>query len=194
MLKKGFVYVLVMPLKTPGVLQFRVAVRDEASGKIGSASQIVEVPNLEKQRLTLSSLAVEDVTISTWENITKGKVGNGPGQIKVPSTLPYDTVLRQFYPGTVLRYGYEVYNAKLGSSGPKLESQTRIYQNDKVIVDGAVKKVAVNDQSDPKHVQVSGAVMLRDNLAPGDYVLHVLVTDTSAKKTATQLFPFEIVK
>ena len=39
-----------------------------------------------------------------------------------------------------------------------------------------------------------GAVMLQDKLAVGDYVLQVLVTDTVAKKTATQIFPFEIIK
>ena len=194
MLKKGFVYVLVMPLKTAGVLQFRVAVRDEGSGKIGSASQVIEVPDLKKQKLAIASLAVEDVSLETWDNITKGKVGSGPGQVKVPSTLPYDTVLKRFRSGTVLRYGFEVYNAKADGAAPRLETRTRILQHDRVVVDGAVKKVEPNPQGDPKHVQISGAVMLKDDLPAGDYVLQVLVTDLAAKKSAAQIFPFEIVK
>jgi VWFA-related protein len=195
MLQKGFVYVLVMPLKSTGLLQYRVAVRDEASGKVGSASQIIDVPDLKSQKLFISSLAVEDVSMDTWQNITAGKVGNGPGQIKISSTLPYDTVLKQFPAGSVLRYGYEAYNARAdGKGAPKLQAQARILQNDKVIVDGALKKIEPDTIRDPKRVQISGAMMLKDTLAPGDYALQVIVYDTAAKKTATQLFPFELVK
>jgi hypothetical protein len=195
MLKKGFVYVLILPLKTPGLLQYRVAVRDEASGKVGSAAQVIDVPNLAKQKLAISSLAVENVSMATWDDITKGKVGNAPGQVRVPSTLPYDTVLKQFPAGTVLRYGYEVYNAKTDSNGrPRLEVQTRVMQNDRVIIGGNLTKVEQGAQGDPKHVQVTGAMLLKDTLTPGDYVLQVIVYDTVAKKSATQLFPFEIIK
>ncbi len=195
MLKNGFVYVLLMPVKNPGVYQYRVAVRDTASGKIGSASHVVEVPNLAKKDLAISSLAVEGVTPSIWQNIMQGKVGNNPGQIQVASTLLYDTVLRQFVAGNVLRYGYEVYNAKLdGKSAPHLETQIRILQNDKVVVEGASVKFDPASQPDMKHLKISGAVMLRDTLPVGDYVLQVIVNDTSTRKRAVQLFPFEIIK
>jgi VWFA-related protein len=195
MLDKGFVYVLIMPVKKPGTYQYRVALRDSDSGKIGSASQVIEVPNLVKQKLTLSSLAVENVNMTTWQNITQGKVGNGPNQIKVASTLLYDSVLKQFAPGTVLRYGFEVYNAKAGGSEmPKLETQAKIWQNNMAVVQGNINKFDASTQKDPKHIRISGAMMLKDSLAAGDYVLQLIVTDTSGKQTASQLFPFEIVK
>lgn len=191
MLWNGFVYVLMMPIKKAGVYQYRVALRDTASGKIGSASQVVDIPDLGKGRLTISSLAVEGVSPVTWQNISQGKVGTNPGQQQVVSTLLYDTVLKQFPAGTVLRYGFEVYNAKLdNSASAHLETQVKIVQNNRTIVEGAVTKV--NTPQGP--VRVSNAVMLKDTLAVGDYVLQVIVTDTAAKKTATQLFPFEIVK
>jgi hypothetical protein len=195
MLDKGFVYVLIMPVKKPGTYQYRVALRDSDSGKIGSASQVIDVPDLAKQKLTLSSLAVENVNMTTWQNITQGKVGNGPNQIKVASTLLYDSVLKQFAPGTVLRYGFEVYNAKSGGSEmPKLETQAKIWQNNMAVVQGNVNKFDASTQKDPKHIRISGAMMLKDSLAAGDYVLQLIVTDTSGKQTASQLFPFEIVK
>jgi len=195
MMQKGFVYVLMVPIKSPGVYQYRVAVRDKTSGKVGSTSQIIEVPDLGKRKLTLSNLFAENVSMSVWQNIAAGKVGNGPGQMQVPSTLLYDTVLRKFVAGSVLRYGFEVYNAKGETqSMPKLETQAQILQNDRVVVEGNLNKVDSSTQTDPKHVRVSGAIMLKDTLQPGDYLLKMTVVDRAGKQTATQVLPFTIVK
>lgn len=195
MMQKGFVYVLIMPIKTAGVFQYRVAVRDTTSGKIGSAAQVVEVPDLGKRKMTISSLAVENVSMSIWQNIAAGKVGTGPGKIQVPSTLLYDTVLRQFKAGTVVRYGFEVYNAKGdGQSMPKLETQATILQNEGVVVEGSLNKVDASAQTDSKRMKVSGAIMLKDSLQPGDYLLRLTVFDRAGKQVASQILPFAIVK
>lgn len=195
MLKKGFVYVLMVPVKAPGLYQYRVALRDFSSGKIGSAMQVVEVPNLSKHKLTVSSLAVENVSMAIWQNIADGKVGNKPGQIQVPSSILYDTVLRQFQSGTVLRYGFEVYNAKAERPAvPHLETQAKILQSNRVVVQGNPVKFDASAQPDPKHVKISGNMLLNNNLQAGDYVLQVVVTDTVSKQVSTQIFPFEIVK
>jgi VWFA-related protein len=195
MMQKGFVYVLMMPMKNPGVYQYRVAVRDTTSGKVGAASQIIEVPDLSKRKLTVSSLAAENVSMTIWQNIAAGKVGTGPGQVQVPSTLLYDTVLRQFKAGTVLRYGFEVYNAKGdGQSMPKLETQAKILQNNTAVIEGSLNKIDASAQNDPKRVRVSGAIMLKDTLQPGDYLLQLAVFDRAGKQTATQILPFKIVK
>lgn len=194
-LDRGFVYVLIMPLERDGVYQYRVAVRDAASGKIGSASQIINVPDLSKKKLALSDLAVESVALSTWQNIAAGKVGNGPGQVQIASTLLQDTVLRQFKSGTVLRYGFEVYNARSdGSAMPKLDTQAKILQNGTVVVEGNLNHVDTSNQKDPRRVRVSGAIMLKDSLQPGDYLLELSVVDRSGKQTGTQVLAFEIVK
>jgi len=195
MLRNGFVYVLIMPVKQSGVYQYRVALRDADTGKIGSASQILEIPDLSKRKLTVSSMAVENVSMATWKNITDGKVGNAPGQMQLTSTLLYDTVLRQFPAGTVLRYGFEVYNAKTdGGHMPQLETQTKIFQNNQAMVVGNVMKFNADGQADPRHLRVSGNIMLKDTLPAGDYALQVMVRDLNSKQTTTQLFPFEIVK
>ncbi len=195
MLKKGFVYVLIMPVKKPGVYQYRVALRDTGSGKIGSASQVVEVPDLTKNKLSISSVAVEGVSPAIWQSIAQGKVGTNPGQVQVASTLLYDTVIKQFPAGTVLRYGYEVYNAKPGDGSiPRLETQIKILQNNRTVVEGNLTKFDASSQADAKHLRLSGAVMLNENLSAGDYVLQIIVNDTVSKQRAVQLFPFEITK
>jgi VWFA-related protein len=195
MLKKGFMYVLVMPFKKPGVYQYRAALRDSASGKIGSASQVVEVPDLARQKLTISSLAVENLSPTVWQKIVEGKVGSQPGQVQIPSTLLYDTVLKSFRAGSVLRYGYEVYNAKPGGAArPQLETQIRILQNDRVVVEGVVSKPDTSAQTTGAPVRISNAVMLKEALPPGDYVLELMVNDLVTKQRAYQLFMFEVTK
>ena len=111
-----------------------------------------------------------------------------------PSTLVYDTVLRKFVAGSVLRYGLEVYNAKSDGGTPNLETQAQILQNNSVVVEGNLNKVNAPGLLDPKHVRVSGAILLKDALQPGDYLLKLTVFDRSGKQTATQILPFEIVK
>jgi VWFA-related protein len=193
MLKNGFVYVLIVPARKPGLYQYRVALRDEASGKIGSASQLVEIPDLQKQAFAVSSIGVEAVTPATWQLISQGKVGNGSGQTQVASTFLYDTVLKEFRPGTVLRYGVEVYDAKPDKSGaPQLEATVKIVQNGKILITGHTNRVDGKGVPDPKNIRISGAVMLKDDMPPGDYVLHVLVRDLISKKFATQIFPFTL--
>jgi VWFA-related protein len=190
MIKSGFVYVLMLPIKNPGVYQYRVALRDAASGKIGTASQVVGIPDLSKQRLTMSSLAVENVSIPTWQLITQGKIGNGTGQSQLKSTLLYDTVLRQFVPNSVLRYGFEVYNAKpANGAGYRFESQANILQNDKALIQGNVNKVDLDAGQVPR---VSGALTLTDQLKPGEYALEINIKDLESKQTTKQLFPFQI--
>jgi hypothetical protein len=180
-------------LKKPGVYQFRVAVRDVATGLIGSAQQIVEVPDASKNSLVLSSIAVEDVSNDTWLNIAQGKVGSGPGQVQVPSTLLYDTVLRRFPAGSVLRYGCEIYSA---SKAPMqvLETQASIYHDTTLVLGGSIKKIDVSNRKDQRRIALTGALTLAGSLQPGDYVLHLTVSDRAGNRSATQIFPFEVVK
>src|SRR6185369_7012156 len=50
-------YTHKLPLK-PGIYQVRVAARDDKSGRVGSAAQWIEIPDLNSKTLTLSSLLV----------------------------------------------------------------------------------------------------------------------------------------
>ena len=45
-----------LPVKKPGAFQLRIAVRDVPTGRVGSANQFIEVPNLNKNRLALSGI------------------------------------------------------------------------------------------------------------------------------------------
>ena len=58
-LQTGFVYNLRMPVKRPGPYELRIALRDVGADRIGSASQFIDVPDLGKRQLTLSSLFMQ---------------------------------------------------------------------------------------------------------------------------------------
>jgi VWFA-related protein len=140
---EGFVYHFTFPVKKPGAYQYRVAIRDTQSGKVGSASQFIEVPDLKKDRLSTSSIVLESVTAAEWQKQAD------PTAIRAPSNPMGDTALRRIKAGTVLRYGYEIYNAKLDTTKrPALEARIRVFRDGKVILDGKQSPIVLLGQTD----------------------------------------------
>jgi VWFA-related protein len=189
-LANGFVYRFIFPVKKAGAYQYRVAIRDAQSGRIGSASQFIEVPDLKKDRLTVSSIILENLTADQWRTLTvSGVAGAGADPVA-------DTALRRVKLGSVLRYGYEVYNAKLNATRlPQLETKIRVFRDGELVLDGRVTPVELRGQTDLAHLRIGGAVAIGQKLQPGDYILQVVVTDQAAKgKIATQFVQFEVVQ
>jgi VWFA-related protein len=186
--KTGFVYDFTVPVKKPGAYQLRVAIRDHGSDRVGSANQFIEVPNLKKDRLTLSGVVLENLTLADWKLRDAGK----PTTI-TPDPMT-DTSLRQFRRGTVLNYGFAVFNSRPGSAESSgLSSYIRIYRDGKLIYEGKPQPVP---PAAGKNVNVAGSVVLGKEMLPGDYVMQIVVTDKLAKEkynTAGQFVQFEIV-
>jgi VWFA-related protein len=59
--QNGFFYTVAHAVKKPGAYQLRVAVRDTATEKVGSASQFIEVPDVKKGKLVLTGLMVRSL-------------------------------------------------------------------------------------------------------------------------------------
>jgi len=192
-LKSGFIYDFTFPIKKPGAYQLRVALLDKATEKVGSANQFVEVPNLKKERLTLSGIVLENIGLDEWRRIGEGK----PAADGKQSDPVSDTALRQFKRGTILSYGAEVFNAKLDAAKqPKLTYQLRIFRDGKLFFEGKAKPFAAANQTDYKKINVNGSLSLGAEMQSGDYVLQIVVTDNLAKekrKLAAQFVQFEII-
>ena len=187
-IKEGFVYDFTFPIKKPGAYQLRVALRDHESENVGSANQFVEVPNLKKNHLTLSGVVLENVSFENWDKSNKG--------IAVSDTVSdplTDTALRQFKRGTVLNYGFTIYNAKPPAN---LTSQIRLFLDGKPIFEGKPIPVSSSGQTLLKSVDHSASLNLGTAMAAGEYVLQIIITDNLAKgkrRTVNQFVQFEVV-
>jgi len=191
-LSSGFVYHFPFPVKKPGAYQLRVAIRDASENKVGSASQFVEVPNLKKNRLTISGIVLENLTIQQWNKTQANET------FADASNPMNDTSVRRFKRGTILRYGSEIYNARLeATQKPNLTTQLRLFSDGKLIFSGKQVPVELLGQTDLQRIKFVGALNLGTNMTAGDYVLQIVVTDNLAKekqKISTQFVQFEIVE
>ncbi len=200
LINDGFVYYFTLPVKKPGAYQYRVAIRDNVSGKVGSANQFIEVPNLKKNYLTVSGIVLENLTVAQWQKLTDGSaaapLGASGNSVQNPTDPMNDTSLRRFKRGSVLRYGYEIYNAKLDASQkPNLLAQVKIFRDGKPLLEGKNAALELAEQPDRQRLKTVGALSLGNEMKPGDYVLQVVVTDNLAKKKqqiAAQFIQFEI--
>lgn len=186
MLGKGFVYTLSVPVKKSGAYQFRIALRDTVSNKVGSASQFIEVPDINK-RMALSNLILDNFTVPEWQ-----KIRLGGSRDESERSVLLDTTLRQYKRGTILRCDYTIYNPP---PGQQIESQFRLIKDGKVVYEEAPTAVKLAGQTDLRRLAAAGAFSLGANLENGNYVLQVIVTDkTNAKNFAAQYVEFEIIE
>jgi VWFA-related protein len=158
----------------PGLYQVRVAVRERGSGRTGSAQQWIEVPDISRGGLQLSSLFLAERSSSTGE------------QSSAPRTLMVD-VDHRFARSSVLRYQTYVYNAAPAgpNSAPDVEVQTRVLRDGRTLVTQPTQKVPTAPPADPARLPYWAEVSLAD-LPPGRYLLQVTAIDRTAKTSATQ--------
>jgi hypothetical protein len=193
MLRGGLVYRIHHAVKKPGGYQMRIALRDSDSGQVGSATQFVEVPDVAKGRLTLSSIVIAKAADLLSTKPAADDQAEGQVQDQDPNATP---AVRIFQPGTAIAYAYQVLNAQPDPQNhPELQVQTRLFRDGKQVYLGKPADFNGAGQPDPKHLLGAGSMKLGEKIAPGDYVLQVIVTDKLAKekyRVATQSMDFEI--
>ncbi|MFN2408067.1 MAG: VWA domain-containing protein [Pyrinomonadaceae bacterium] len=188
--KYGFTYNAVVPVKKPGAYQFRTALRDVPSTRVGSASQFVQVPDINKERLTTSGLLIKGMPLDRYLK------GENTAEDSDPMA---NTSVRQFRTPSALVYALAIYNAKIDNTTgkPNLTIQARLFRNGELVFTGNAVPFAAREQSDPKRLGGGGGIQLGTTMQPGEYVLQIVVTDLLAKdkyRVATQWMDFEIVK
>jgi VWFA-related protein len=192
LINDGFVYYFTLPVKKPGAYQYRVAIRDNASGRLGSANQFIEVPNLKKNYLTVSGIVLENLTAAQWQKFAAAPENKQPNQTDPMS----DTSRRRFARGSILRYGYEIYNARLDAAQkPNLSAQLKVFRDGKPILEGKNVPLELADQTDRQRLKATGALSLGSEMLAGEYVLQIIITDNLTKRKrqiAAQFVQFEI--
>jgi len=163
-----------LPLK-PGIYQVRVAARDDKSGRIGSAAQWIEIPDLSSKKLTLSSLLVGGEFIGASRDAAQEQM--------------VFSVDRRFAQGSQMTFLTMIYNA---GAPPRLDSQIEILRGGQRIVASPVRPIVIEDKTDLARIPYGATVALR-TLPPGRYVLRVTVNDRNANTSAVNQVLFEIV-
>lgn len=191
---EGLTYHVTVPVVKPGAYQFRVAVRDPAAQTVGTASQFIEIPNLKKRNHVLSGIVLDSFSTEVWQKA----VASDSASAELPSNSLGDTSLRRFRADSVIRYGFEVYNAKLDTAKrPNLTTRIRIIRDGKLVLDGKPQPLDLTGQTDMARIKSVGVVAFGKGSTPGDYILQIIVTDNLAKpkqQISTQYVQFEIVE
>jgi len=160
-----------------GAYQLRAVVRESETGRLGTVSQYLEVPDLSKKRLTMSSIFLYSVDLSAGSKAT-------------PVPL---TALRKLQRNLDLRYAAVIYNTKTEGSKPQLRYQLIISQDKKILLQEAEQPVSgtVQEGQMAKVGQYSLA-----KVPAGRYVLTLVVTDPLADKkdrTIVRSIDFDLI-
>jgi len=177
-LQHGILYSFSQPLKKHGPMQMRVAVRDSASDRIGSATHFLDVPDFDSGNLIVSGISLQGTT----------EQGKEPD----PGATP---AVRNFRPGQKVFYTYQIFNAGADpEKKARLHVQTILRQDQEIIYTSAPEELAFPASSDPKHRESTGVFQLSPTARFGDYSIEVRVTDLNGKpRVATQISDFSVI-
>jgi VWFA-related protein len=194
-LQSGLAYNLSVPIKRPGAYQLRVGVRDATTDRLGSAGQFIEVPDLTKNRLALSGIVISSTDPKAQGAAQAAASSSGTDEFE----QQIGSAVRRLRYGMLLDYGYVIYNAQLDkvTGKPQLQTQIRLMRDGQQVFAGRLNPFDTTGQTDMKRLIGGGRLQIGTEMAPGQYLLQITVTEALPKgktRTATQWIDFEVVK
>jgi VWFA-related protein len=166
-----------MPVKRAGAYQARLAVRDRATSKMGSAGQFVLVPDLKNKRPAVSGIVLG--------------LPNADQSIS-------NAGARRFRQNDDLYYAFNLYNAANESGQLRnLVMNVMLFRDGKNVYSGPEVPIVASNPKDLSRVFTHGKIKLTSNFEPGNYYLQVVVTERDTKTKAVpvvQWIDFEIEK
>lgn len=173
-LSEGLVYLNDFPVKKPGAYQLRSALRDAGSGLLGSSSQFIQIPNLSKDRLTLSGIIINAV------NSDAAKSASNSGNV-LEAEVQANPAARRFATNSELEYLAAIYGSRLDkqTGKPRLKLQFELYRDSTRIFQSPERPVRADQGGEekwPGWLDCGGRFQLK-NFAAGDYLLRLLIRD-----------------
>jgi VWFA-related protein len=181
--KRGLSYTYPVDVE-PGLYQVRVAARDAKSGLTGSAVQWVEIPDLTKGKLSLSSLLLGERAESTLEPVSSSAQNADSVGLSIS---------RRFSSHSYLRFLVFVYNALRTTTdgNPDVAIQVQVVRDNQPVVTTPLKKIATEGIADVARLPYAAEIPLH-GLPSGYYVLKVTVIDRASKNSSSQQARFEV--
>ena len=198
--RHGIRFSLLLPVKKPGPYYVQVSIQDTGTGKIGSAYQFLEIPDIGKKGLALSNIfTITSNDDLDWmrSDVTKDIAGGVflpvlQGEIRSPA-------LRTYMPGDGFYTMATLYNADAKAiSRSEIEMQSVLYRDGKEIQRSNPMPITPEDvENIDGGIQLLRRFTLGADMPPGDYVLQWLVTDKKNSKksegNASQNLSFTIM-
>ena len=179
LLKNGVLFTLDVPVKQAGPYQVRACVLDSTSRATGSAGQYIDIPDLKKQHIALTTPLIDDVS--------------APGENRFNDV---SSALREFRAGSRLAFAFRIETDKDGRGAVprgKFDAQIQLYRDRTPILNNPVS-VAPAPGEDGRAVR--GELRLSTSLPAGQYYLQAMATDRGGKtpRTASSWIEFQVVE
>jgi hypothetical protein len=189
-LKHGLVYRSRLFVDRPGAYQIRAAIRDLTTGRAGSGSQFLEIPEVGKGKLALSGVLLKGLSASaTIEPDTLDVASNSLSA----ETLLGPTI-RILHPGAKAIYAYEIYDG-LGDTA-NLQMSATLIRNGKEVYRSAAEPVkAPPADKKVRVISIGGSLDLGKDMPSGPYSLQVDVSrqrNGRVDRRASQWVDFEV--
>jgi hypothetical protein len=160
--QEGFRYRKTAPLG-PGRYQVRLAVREEGTGRLGSASEWIEVPDLAGGKLALSSVMLGAQAAAADPD----NPAEGPREVQA---------VKRFRPSDMLYFQLFIYNAARDAAGAgDVLLQAQLWGGPRMVASSPSVPVALAAEADAPTPH--GSRFPLAGLSPGSYELRVTVSD-----------------
>ncbi len=179
----------------PGYYQVRVAAVKEKPRQQGSAASWVEISDLRKKQLTLSSIFItseKETQLAnekpSGENQTERKIEDASAVISTPIQIS-----KHLKKGSNVDFTVFAYNSKPDAKGElDLVIQSQILAGSKVVFASPLSKMSQLPENKAEAFVPYAARLSLDKMPPGNYELRVVVIDRTVKSSAKRGINFVI--
>ncbi|MCA1576781.1 MAG: VWA domain-containing protein [Acidobacteria bacterium] len=175
----------------PGLYQVRAAARDDKSGRVGSAHAWIEIPDLAKKKLAMSSLLLGERTQTPVANVSDtNPAGMAETSLDGPVAL---SASHRFGRDSTLRFLLFAYNTLPSPADQKLDVavQVQVIRDDQPVITTAVRKISTDGLTDLARLPYAAEIPMNE-LLPGRYLLKITIIDRVAKQSTTRETHFDV--
>ena len=175
----------------PGLYQVRAAARDDKCGRVGSAHAWIEIPDLAKKKLAMSSLLLGERTQTTLANVSDTNPANvtdtghsGPVALSASHRFRRDSTLR------FLIFAYNTLPSP-SDQKPDVAVQVQVIRDDQPVITTALRKISTDGVADLARLPYAAEIPMHE-LLQGRYLLRITLIDRVAKQSTTRQTHFDV--
>lgn len=170
-------------INASGLYQVRVAVRDLSTGRIGTANRWIEIPDLSKGNIALSSLLLAERQGSPSEKSASSTETPAAVQISISHRFKRDSFLRHVV---------AIYNVSHKTAADfDVAAQVIVLREGQPVATTPLRKVPTDNVEDPSRLSYAAELPL-ESLPTGQYILRFIAIDRLSRMSATQQARFYI--